>query len=152
MMSRLGDDRGRDILREHERLTRGALAAHGGSEVKTMGDGFLASFGSPQKALDCATELQRTFAEGIGGQPLRVRIGVNAGEPIAEDDDLFGASVIAAARIASRAEGGQVLVSNVVRELVTGKGFLFADTGEHVLRGFEDPVRIWELRWSKPPD
>ncbi len=75
-----------------------------------------------------------------------MRIGLNAGEPVEEDDDFFGASVIAAARIAAKAEGGQVLVANVVRELVAGKGFLFHDTGQHDLKGLEEPVRLWELR------
>jgi class 3 adenylate cyclase len=153
MMSRLGDAKGREVLREHERVTRECLAAHGGHEVKSMGDGFMASFGSAQKALECAVALQQAmsalrtphFAPGEG---LRVRAGINAGEPIAEDDDLFGASVIAAARIAAKAQGGQVLVSDVVRQLVAGKGFLFSDTGEHDLKGLEEPVRLWELRWE----
>ena len=125
------------------------LTAHGGDEIKTLGDGFLASFSSPQHALDCAIALQRAFA-AHEGEALSVRVGVNAGEPIAEDDDLFGASVIAAARIAAKADGGEVLVSDVVRQLVAGKGFLFSDTGEHVLKGLEDPVRVWELRWDRP--
>ena len=150
MMSRLGDAKGREVLREHERLTRESLAAHGGTEVKAMGDGFMASFGSAQKALECAIALQRSFSElGTRNSELpRVRVGINAGEPIAEDDDLFGASVIAAARIAAKAEGGQVLVSDVVRQLVAGKGFLFSDTGEHILKGMEEPVRVWRLRWE----
>jgi class 3 adenylate cyclase len=167
MMQRLGDARGREVLREHERITRETLAANGGTEVKAMGDGFMASFGSAQKALECATALQRAFAsreQGTGktGQgpdsalvpgslfpvPIRLHIGVNAGEPIAEDDDLFGSSVILAARAASKATGGQVLVTNVVRELVAGKGFVFADAGEFEMRGFEDPVRLYELRWQ----
>jgi class 3 adenylate cyclase len=147
MMERLGDMKGRAVLREHERITRAALAANGGSEVKTMGDGFLASFVSAQQALACAISLQRAFA-AREGEPVKVRVGVNAGEPIAEEDDLFGASVIAAARIAAKASGGEVLVSDVVRQIVAGKGFLFHDTGEHALRGMEDPVRIWELRWE----
>jgi class 3 adenylate cyclase len=146
LMSRLGDDKGRDLLREHERRTREALRAHGGSEVKSMGDGFMASFGSAQRALDCARAIEAAFAEPVLGETLKVRIGVNAGEPVAEDDDLFGASVIAAARIASKASGGQVLVADVVRQLVAGKGFLFHDTGEHDLKGLEEPVRLWELR------
>jgi class 3 adenylate cyclase/pimeloyl-ACP methyl ester carboxylesterase len=151
LISRLGDSKGRELLREHERITREALRAHGGAEVKSMGDGFMASFASPTRAIECAMALQRAFAahsEGWPEAPLRVRIGLNSGEPIAEEDDLFGASVIAAARIAARASGGQVLVANVVRELVAGKGFLFSDTGEHVLKGFEEPVRVWELRWQ----
>jgi adenylate cyclase len=78
-------------------------------------------------------------------------VGLNAGEPIAEDGDLFGASVIAAARIAARASGGQVYVADVVRQLAAGKGFLFSDTGEHDLKGLEDPVRLWELSWRPQP-
>ncbi|OAI38659.1 hypothetical protein AYO38_01990 [bacterium SCGC AG-212-C10] len=157
MMQRLGDDAGRDVLREHERITREALVAHGGSEVKTMGDGFLASFGSAQRALECAIALQRAFAETLvpadGAdaevcQALRVRIGINAGEPIAEADDLFGNAVIAASRITQQAAGCEILVANVVRELVAGKGFMFADRGDAALRGFDDPVRVWELRWK----
>ncbi|MCB9485748.1 MAG: adenylate/guanylate cyclase domain-containing protein [Thermoflexaceae bacterium] len=148
MMSRLGDAKGREVLREHERITREALAAHGGQEIKTMGDGFMASFGSAQRALDCAVALQRAVAGGIGGEALRIRAGINAGEPIAEDDDLFGSSVIAAARIAGKASGGQVLVSDVVRQLVAGKGFLFSDAGLQELKGLDEPVRLWELRWE----
>jgi len=148
---RLGDVRAREVLREHERITREALAQHGGSEVKTMGDGFMASFGSANGALECAIAIQRAFAEHNAGQetPINVRIGLNAGEPIAEEQDLFGTAVIAAARIAAQAQGGEVLVSNVVRELVAGRGFMFSDRGESLLRGFEDPVRIYEVRWRE---
>jgi len=160
MTQRLGD--ARDVLREHERIVREALKAHGGSEVKTIGDGFMASFGSATKALECAIALQRAFddrnaslpahPEALEGRaehhaPIKVRIGLNAGEPIAEDEELFGTVVITAARIAAQAQGGEILVSDVVRQLVAGKGFLFADRGETVLRGFEDPVRVYEVRW-----
>ena len=157
LTDRLGDARARDLLREHERMTREALKAHGGSEIKTMGDGFMASFGSATKALECAVALQRAFGERNEGAqqatPLRIRIGVNAGEPIAEDDpggrgDLFGTAVNMAARVAAKADGGEILVSDVVRQLVAGKKFLFNDRGETELRGFEDPVRIYELRWE----
>jgi len=150
LTDRLGDAAAREVMREHERITREALKAHGGSEVKTMGDGFMASFGSATRALECAIAIERAFAEG----DIRVRIGLNAGEPIAEDDpdgrsDLHGTAVIVAARIAAQAHGGEILVSDVVRQLVAGKGFLFNDRGEHALKGFEDPVRVWEVRWSE---
>ena len=82
-------------------------------------------------------------------EPIRVRIGLNAGEPIAEDDDLFGTAVNEAARITATAEGGEILVSNVVRELAKGKDFLFADRGETTLKGFDEPVRLYELRWRE---
>jgi adenylate cyclase len=79
--------------------------------------------------------------------PFRVRIGLNAGEPVAEEQDLFGTAVQLARRICDRAEPDQILVSNVVRELAAGKGFLFSDHGDVELRGFEDPVRLYEVRW-----
>jgi class 3 adenylate cyclase len=148
MMSRLGDERGRGVLREHERITREVLATHGGTEVKTMGDGFMASFGSVTKAVDCAIALQRAFAEREG-EPLSIRVGINAGEPIEEDGDLFGATVILASRIAAKAEGGEILVADTVRGLCSGKGFLFADRGEFVAKGFEDEVRISEVSWRE---
>jgi class 3 adenylate cyclase/pimeloyl-ACP methyl ester carboxylesterase len=146
MMQRLGDERGRDVLREHERITRETLKANGGTEVKTMGDGFMASFGSVTKAVECAIALQRAFAEREG-EPLNVRVGLNAGEPIEEDGDLFGATVILASRIAAKADGGEILVADTVRGLCSGKGFLFADRGDFVAKGFEEPVRISEVNW-----
>jgi len=189
MTQRLGDARAREVLREHERIVREALKAHGGAEVKTMGDGFMASFGSATKALECAIAIQRAFDErnaylpahpealegraepqppahastgsaradrdvGASPEPVRVRIGLNAGEPVAEEGpdgrgDLFGTAVNLAARIAGQAQGGEVLASDVVRQLVAGKGFLFADRGDAVLRGFEDPVRLYEVRWRE---
>jgi class 3 adenylate cyclase/pimeloyl-ACP methyl ester carboxylesterase len=154
MMGRLGDKAGRDVLRDHEVLTRDVLRAHGGAEIKTMGDGFMASFASPTRAVECAIALQSAFEElhhGPGADPARepihVRIGLNAGEPIEEGGDLFGATVIMASRIAAHAKGGEILTSDVVRGLCAGKGILFADRGENVLSGFEDAVRLYEVNW-----
>ena len=152
MMERLGDAKGRDVLREHERITRETLVAHGGAEVKAMGDGFMAWFSSAQKAVECAIDLQRGFAsqnQEPGTENLSVRVGLNAGEPIEEDGDLFGTSVITASRICAQAGGGEIVVSDVVRQLVAGKGFLFADRGAVALKGFEDPVRLHEVRWRE---
>jgi class 3 adenylate cyclase len=150
MMQRLGDAKGREVVREHDRITRESLRAHGGAEIKTIGDSFMASFSSAQKALECAIALQQAFAStDTAGERLRVRVGINAGEPIAEEDDLFGSSVIVAARTARQATGGEILVTDVVRQLVSGKNFLFADRGEFEMRGFEDPVRLYEVRWRE---
>jgi class 3 adenylate cyclase/pimeloyl-ACP methyl ester carboxylesterase len=153
---RLGDAKGRELLREHERIVRESLKAHGGAEVKTMGDGFMASFPSATRALECAVTMQRAFARRNedAAEPIRVRIGLNAGEPIAErgesgQSDLFGSAVNLAARVAASAHAGEILVADVVRQLAAGKGFLFSDRGETVMRGFEDPVRIHELRWRE---
>ena len=152
MMQRLGDTEMRQVLRAHERATRAALQRFSGTEVKTMGDGFLASFRSVQRALDCAIALQREIsAEAALPDDFRIRVGINAGEPIEEDGDLFGSAVITAARIVGLAQGGEILVSNVVRELVAGKGHLFSDRGVHVLRGFDEPMRLWELQWRSQP-
>jgi class 3 adenylate cyclase/pimeloyl-ACP methyl ester carboxylesterase len=151
LTQRLGDAKAREVLRAHERIVREALQAHGGSEVKAMGDGFMASFSSATRALECAIAMQRAFAEHSEGadESIRVRIGLNAGEPIAEEKDLFGTAVNMAARIAAKAEGGEILASDVVRQLVAGKGFLFSDRGEVELKGFEEPVRLYEVRWGE---
>ena len=149
MMYRLGDEKGRKVLREHEEMTRRQLNEYGGDEVKSMGDGFMASFGSVSKAVECAIALQRAFARHneTGEEPLNIRVGLNVGEPIEDGGDLFGATVILAARIAAKAESGEILVANAIRELSAGKGFLFADRGDFVAKGFEEPVRVYEVRW-----
>ncbi|MEO8458394.1 MAG: adenylate/guanylate cyclase domain-containing protein [Chloroflexota bacterium] len=151
LTQRLGDVKAREVFRGHEQITRDALRQFGGSEVKSMGDGFMASFISATQALECAIAMERAFAahNENSNTPLNVRIGLNTGEPIAEEQDLFGTAVITAARIAAKANGGEILASNVVRELVAGRGFAFADRGEMALRGFDDPVRVYELRWRE---
>ncbi len=160
LTQRLGDAKAREVLRQHERIVREALKSHGGSEVKTTGDGFMTSFSSATRALESAIAMQRAFAahnEAAAARPstgsgraevIRVRIGLNAGEPIAEEEDLFGTGVNLAARICGPAEAGQILASDVVRQLVAGKDFLFADRGEVRLRGFDEPVRLFEVRWE----
>ena len=152
LTQRLGDDAAQELVHTHNNVVREALEAHDGTEIKHTGDGIMASFPSARGALDCAVVIQR----GLGGgeDPVRVRIGLNAGEPVAEDDpdgrvDLFGTSVQLAARVCAEAEAGEILVSNVVRELSAGKGFLFNDRGDSVLRGFEDPVRLNEVSWRE---
>ncbi len=82
------------------------------------------------------------------GDDLRIRIGVHAGEPIVEDDDLWGTSVVRASRIMNRADGGQILVSQVVMDLVEGKGYLFHDAGEFALKGYEHAVHLFDVKWD----
>jgi class 3 adenylate cyclase len=88
--------------------------------------------------------LKSAFSKPIAGEHLGVRIGITAGEPLAEDGDLFGASVIAAARIAGLAEAGQMLVTNVVRELLLGRRYQFDAMGQHFLKGLPEPVAVWQ--------
>jgi class 3 adenylate cyclase len=151
LTQRLGDAKAREVMRGHERIVREALKSHGGSELKAMGDGFMASFSSATRALECAIAMQRAFAahNEAEEEPIRVRVGVNAGEPIAEEEDLFGTAVNLAKRICDQAEPGQILVSDVVQQLAAGKGFTFEDKGEVSLKGFERPMRLYEVRWHQ---
>ena len=142
LTQRLGDEGAQEVLRGHNSAVRGALVEHGGREVKHTGDGIMAAFPSAVAAVTAALQMQRDL---VGGE-VRVRIGLNAGEPIAEDDDLFGLSVIKAARIGDRAEPGQVLVSDVVRQLCEGKTFAFTSIGDVTLKGFDEPVTLYEVR------
>ena len=151
MTQRLGDARAQDVLHVHNSIVRAALNRLEGSEIKHTGDGIMASFASATRGLECAVAIQRALAAHNASAPdsvIHVRIGLNAGEPVAEDSDLFGTAVQIAARVCEHAQPDQILVSNVVRELASGKGFLFSDRGDSVLRGFEDPVRLFEVRWS----
>jgi class 3 adenylate cyclase len=146
MMQGLGDAKGRAVLREHERITRDLLKQYGGTEKRTDGDGFMASFASVTKAIDCAIALQRAFA-ARKGEPLQVRVGLNAGEPIEEDGDLFGSTVIMASRIAAKAGAGEILIPEPLRHLLSGKSYIYADRGETMLKGFDDAVQLYEVRW-----
>jgi class 3 adenylate cyclase len=152
LTQRLGDAGAQELVRAHNEIVRDALRSHAGDEIKHTGDGIMASFPSASGALECAIAIQRGLAhrnqEGAA-QAVNVRIGLNAGEPVREQEDLFGQAVQLARRICDRAAPGQILASNVVRELVAGKGFLFSDLGESALRGFEDPVRVYEVRWAE---
>jgi class 3 adenylate cyclase len=151
LLQRIGDDGWRSVMREHDEIVRAALKEHGGTEISTSGDGFFASFGSSVRALQCAVEMQRGLARRneTAEHPIEVRIGLNAGEPIEEGKDVLGTAVTMAARIMSQAGAGEVLVSDVVRQLVAGKGFLFTDRGEFVAKGFEEPVRVYEVAWRQ---
>lgn len=147
---RLGDEGAMDLLHVHNQIVRGAVNTNGGNEIKHTGDGIMASFGSTVRALECAVAIQEALAKHNSVNPnqtVRVRVGLNAGEPVAEEHDYFGTAVQLAARICDRCHPEQILVSNVVRELAAGKPFLFAEAGTVPLHGFDEPVRLFELRW-----
>ena len=152
LTQRLGDARAQEVLHTHNAIVRDSLKAHDGTEIKHTGDGIMASFGSARRALESAITIQRAFASHNADNPnaqVRVRVGLNAGEPVAEDDDLFGTAVQLAARACAHAEPGQIVIPDGLRHLVAGKDFLFADLGDSTLKGFEDPVRLYELRWRE---
>jgi class 3 adenylate cyclase len=151
LTDRLGDEAAQELVRAHNTAVRDALRAHGGTEIKHTGDGIMASFPAASAALDCAIAAQRAFdPQGRAALvPARMRVGINAGEPLSEEGDLFGTAVQVARRVCDAAEPGQILVSDVVRQLVAGKQYHFADRGETSLRGFEEPVRLLQLLWEQ---
>jgi len=153
LTQRMGDEATMRVLRTHNSIIREALGALGGREVKHTGDGIMASFASVTRAVECSIAIQRNFHEhncDNPDAPIRVRIGAAAGEPVEDGQDLFGATVQLASRICDCAEPGTILVSNAVRELAIGKGFLFRDRGETEIKGFDELVRLHEVRWEPP--
>jgi class 3 adenylate cyclase len=128
------------------------LSALGGREVKHTGDGIMASFVSAAGAVRCAIQIQRELAkheETNPERPLKVRVGAAAGEPVEQNNDLFGSTVQLAARLCDHARPEQILVSNAIAELCLGKGLLFEDLGEVVLKGFGYPVRAHAAAWRQ---
>ena len=152
-------------------IVRRQVKAHGGFEVKSEGDGFMLAFQSARKALECAVDIQRAFAKrnDSADEPIRVRIGLHTGEALKEADDFFGKNVILAARIAGQAQGGEILVSSLLKELTesaagvtfgevlvssllkeltesTGE-FAFGEGREVELKGLSGKHRVYEVVW-----
>ncbi|MBV8140232.1 MAG: AAA family ATPase [Deltaproteobacteria bacterium] len=151
LFDKLGDLRAQEIIREHNEIVRVEVARHGGKEIKTMGDSFMVVFSSARRAVLCAISIQRAFSryeKEHGDQPLQVRIGLHAGEPINESDDLFGKAVILAARITALARGGEILVSSLLRELTENAGDLRFDEAKEVeLKGLSGFYRVYRVIW-----
>jgi class 3 adenylate cyclase len=146
---RLGDDAAMAVLGRHDAIVREALAGHRGREVKHTGDGIMASFGDASDALGASLQMQRAFARAAGeAGAIEVRIGINSGEPVAHDDQLYGLAVNLARRLCDAADPGTILVSDVVRGLTMGKGFAFESLGERRFKGIEAPVAVSALRSS----
>ncbi len=150
LVQRLGDDGAMALLRIHDSIIRRALAEHRGLEVKHTGDGIMASFASVQDALLASQDIQRAFARHNEENPdalLAVRIGMSAGEPVAEHGDLFGAAVQLAARLCAHAVPQTILISGVVADLAIGKRFMFGPRRAAELKGFPAPVHVCEMEW-----
>ena len=156
LRSRLGDDASQPLFDLHETIVRREVAAYGGREVKALGDGFMVAFGSARQALACAVSIQRRFEDHNRARPdreLHIRIGINSGEVLHHDDDLHGAAVHAAARIAGRAKGGEILVADVVRQLAGNMpALVLRDRGRVALKGFPERWRLYEVVWRSEGD
>jgi class 3 adenylate cyclase len=145
----IGDEKAMEFLGVHDAIVRDALTATRGREVKHTGDGIMASFASAASAVRCATQIQREVArrEREDAVPIKLRIGAAAGEPVEQNQDIFGTTVQLAARLCSHAQPEQILVSNVVAELCIGKGLMFHPLGEVSLRGFDKPIHVHAVDW-----
>jgi class 3 adenylate cyclase len=148
MTARLGDLRAVEMTRAHDALVRRALEDNGGREVKHTGDGIMASFDKVAAAVDCACAIQRAFdAFNIASkEKLRVRIGLDAGEPVADSNDLFGVTVQTAARLCQHAEPDTIVVSGAVSELLSDRRPL-VPLGRKALKGIAHPVEAFEVSW-----
>jgi class 3 adenylate cyclase/tetratricopeptide (TPR) repeat protein len=159
VLDRLGDDAAEDLRRTHFALLRRAVAEAGGREVKTLGDGVMAAFTSPVRALESAVAIQRSIADHnrrLPDQELQVRIGLQAGEPASEEEDFFGTPVVVAKRLCDRARGGQILTTGVLAGLAGTRGaFRFRPAGKLRLKGLAEPVETvaveWEADAARPP-
>jgi class 3 adenylate cyclase len=137
----MGDRGWRELLSSHEEVVRGELERFRGQEVKTLGDGFLATFDGPARGIRCA----RAICERVEGLGIQVRAGLHAGECELRNGDVTGIAVHTAARVSSEAGAGEVLVSSTVKDLVAGSGIEFADRGTHSLRGIPGEWRLFSV-------
>ena len=147
----LGDELGREYIKQHDGIIRTCIQAHHGVEVAHTGDGVITSFASPSRALHCARAIQEAVAvynQTAQLAAMHIRIGVHAGRPLQQEGRLLGACVNAAVRICAKASGGQVLASRQVYDLILPYWFSMRPRGYVDLRGVPQPVEIFELDWT----
>lgn len=155
LVRELGDHGARDILRHHDDVVQKAIKAHAGTEVERAGDSFMAAFTSAREAVACAMDIQSTLAAGQDPRAearVQVRIGMDTGEIIADEDRYFGSTVFRAARIADLAPAGRILVSEATKVLASQAGFEFDDLGEHELKGLGPGHGLYEVTGGPGPE
>jgi adenylate cyclase len=154
MTSTVGDIKAQEILRAHNSAVRSALARFSGREIKHTGDGIMATFEHvPDAVWGMADVLKavRAHNQANPDMPLRIRIGINAGEPISAENDYYGLAVTIAARVCAKADTDQIMVSQVVRDMCAGTDLRFADRGTETLKGIKGPQPIHEVLWGGSP-
>jgi eukaryotic-like serine/threonine-protein kinase len=154
LLERLGEEDWLQLMREHNRLLRQRISAHGGEVVKSQGDGYMVIFNHASAALACAVELQQIVATYSvrRGMSIRVRIGLHTGKVFQEEDDFLGRTVVVAARITGRAQGGEVLVSGECRDYTGHVGrWRFGAPRHLLLRGLSSPQRVHTVFWDEAP-
>lgn len=151
MTQSLGDAVAQQIVRAHNRIVRDALTEFNGKEIKHTGDGIMASFSTTSNGVEGAIQIQRGTArhnQNNPDLPLHIKVGINAGEPISEDNDLFGSTVQMAARIVDKAQADEIFVSEVVRGICAGKEISFINRGPYEMKGFADDPILFQVEWS----
>ena len=146
-----GDQAAQVIVRRHNSIVRAALAEYGGKQIKHTGDGIMAAFPSPSAGVEASVAIQRAVAANnsrFPDQSLHLRIGINAGEPIEEEEDMFGGMVQLSARVCAAAGTDQIFCSSIVKDLSTGKGLNFVSRGPVSLKGFSEKVTLYEVNWN----
>jgi class 3 adenylate cyclase len=147
LLSRAGDEEAQRIFRAHHALISEVASAHGGEEVKWLGDGLMVAFPSALDALRAAVAMQQASRRPVAGERLAIRVGLNAGEALRDAADYFGTPVVVARRLCDRADGGQILCTETVAGLLAGRSeFAFTDLGKLALKGVPEPVAACEVR------
>jgi class 3 adenylate cyclase len=149
MTARLGDGAALELVRAHDALVRRGLEAYGGREIKHTGDGIMASFDNVANSVRAAADIQRRFAayNADVSETLSVRIGIDAGEPVEDHNDLFGSTVQLASRLCSEAEANGIIVSGFARELCQEDATRFVALGERRFKGFADKAQVFRFEW-----
>lgn len=150
MTTHLGEQKSMHLLRIHNVLTRNAVKHHKGREIKHTGDGFMVSFISADDGAQCAASIQQAFAahrEKTHEQELHVRIGLSAGEPVEENNDLFGSTVQMAARVCDSANPDQILAVQSVKDDCSQTQLAFSAVDDKHFKGFKEPVSLYEIPW-----
>ncbi|MBO6521525.1 MAG: hypothetical protein JJ900_11475 [Rhodospirillales bacterium] len=152
MTQELGDAGAQEVVRAHNRVVREALTQFRGREVKHTGDGIMASFEQASDSVEAAIMMQQganSHTQANPNLPLFLKIGINAGEPIQEDNDLFGSTVQMSARVVDKAQKGEIFVTDVVKGICAGKSYRFVNRGGYEMKGFDGPVTLWEVDWRR---
>ena len=151
MTQNLGDAGAQEVVRAHNRIVREALSAFAGKEIKHTGDGIMASFNKTSDGVDAAIQMQREtekYNQETPHLPLHLKIGLNAGEPIAEDNDLFGTMVQLSARIVDKASADEIFISEIIRGICAGKNYNFINRGGFPMKGFDGDIVLFEVPWK----
>lgn len=152
MTQLFGDAGAQKVLHTHNQIVRETLEDFGGTEVKHTGDGIMAYFSTTSACVEASIVIQREIAKHNDDHPdlpLHIKIGLNTGEPISEENDLYGATVQLAARIVDKAKADKIFASETVRGICTGKPFIFRENGSVSMKGFHHDIPLYEIVWSE---